>query len=98
MLYHACYQWLIAMKLVFIVNLGSWKNNTNIMRNTACQKKENIYGNKLIDCISLLEICALPIMLPIALMHLVAVGGINTSLFNLSIMVMLPYLLMLREL
>jgi hypothetical protein len=32
-------------------------------------------------------------MLLIALMNLVAVGGINTSLFNVSIMMMLPYLL-----
>src|SRR4051812_17066664 len=36
-------------------------------------------------------------MLLIALINLVAVGGINTSLFNVSIMVMLPYLLMLME-
>src|SRR3954467_1503042 len=36
-------------------------------------------------------------MLPIALIKLVAVGGINTSLFNVSIMIMLPYLLMLKE-
>ena len=41
--------------------------------------------------------CALLIMFPIALMNLVAVGGINTSLFNVSLMIMLPYLLMLRE-
>ena len=36
-------------------------------------------------------------MLLIALINLVAVGGINTSLFNVSIMIMLPYLLMLGE-
>jgi hypothetical protein len=41
--------------------------------------------------------CALLIMLLIALINLVAVGGINTSLFNVSIKIMLPYLLMLRE-
>jgi hypothetical protein len=29
--------------------------------------------------------------------NLVAIGGINTSLLNVSIMIMLPYLLMLRE-
>jgi hypothetical protein len=31
--------------------VGSQKNNRNIMRNTACHKKENTNGNKLIDCI-----------------------------------------------
>src|SRR3954464_6917193 len=36
-------------------------------------------------------------MLLIYLISLVAVGGINTYLFNLSIMIMLPYLLMLKE-
>src|SRR3954470_8932007 len=36
-------------------------------------------------------------MLLIALINLVAVGGINTYLFNVSIMIMLPYLLMLKE-
>src|SRR5215216_7398098 len=36
-------------------------------------------------------------MLLIALINLVAVGGINTFLFNVSIMIMLPYLLMLME-
>jgi hypothetical protein len=36
-------------------------------------------------------------MLLIALINLVVVGGINTSLFNVSIMIMLPYLLMVRE-
>src|SRR5215216_1709467 len=36
-------------------------------------------------------------MLLIALINLVAVGGINTSLFNVSIMIMLPYLLMLNK-
>src|SRR3954471_759543 len=36
-------------------------------------------------------------MLLIALKNLVAIGGINTSIFNVSIMIMLPYLLMLRE-
>src|SRR3954470_24896229 len=41
--------------------------------------------------------CALLIMLLIDLINLVAVGGINTSLFNVSIMIMLPYLLMLKE-
>src|SRR3954466_13958837 len=41
--------------------------------------------------------CVLLIMLLIALINLVDVGGINTSLFNVSIMIMLPYLLMLRE-
>jgi hypothetical protein len=67
------------------------------MRNTACHKKGNTYGNKSIDYISLLETCALLIMLIIALIDLVAVGGINTSLFNVSIMMMLPYLLILME-
>jgi hypothetical protein len=52
-------------------------------------------GNKSIDCISLLETCALLVMLLIALIDLVAVGGINTFLFNVSIMMMLPYLLIL---
>src|SRR3954471_4353569 len=41
--------------------------------------------------------CSLLIMLLIALIKLVAVGGINTSLFNVSIMIMLPYPLMLKE-
>src|SRR3954466_8478375 len=41
--------------------------------------------------------CVLLIMLLIALINLVDVGGINTSLFNVSIMIMLPYLLMLKE-
>src|SRR3954464_5923066 len=41
--------------------------------------------------------CALLIMLLIALINLVAVGGINTYIFNVSIMIMLPYLLMLKE-
>src|SRR4051794_38863340 len=41
--------------------------------------------------------CALLIMPLIALINFVAVGGINTSLFNVSIMIMLPYLLMLKE-
>src|SRR3954464_5518611 len=36
-------------------------------------------------------------MLLIALINLIVVGGINTFLFNVSIMIMLPYLLMLRE-
>src|SRR3954468_20859880 len=36
-------------------------------------------------------------MLLIALINLVALGGINTYLFNVSIMIMLPYLLMLKE-
>jgi hypothetical protein len=36
-------------------------------------------------------------MLLIALINLVAVGGIKTSLFNVSIMMMLPYLLILME-
>jgi hypothetical protein len=78
-------------------NMGSPKNSKNIMRNTASHKKGNTYGNKLIDYISLLETCALLIMLPIALIHFVAVGGTNTSLFNVSIMIMLPYLLMSGE-
>src|SRR4051812_8510924 len=60
-------------------------------------QKANTYGNKFVDCISLLETCAQLIMLLIAVINLVAVGGINTSLFNVSIMIMLPYLLMLRE-
>jgi hypothetical protein len=60
-------------------------------------QKGNTYGNKLINCISLLETCALLIMLLIALINLVVVGGINSSLFNVIIMIMLPYLLMLRE-
>src|SRR4051812_30995157 len=36
-------------------------------------------------------------MLLIVVINLVVVGGINTSLFNVSIMIMLPYLLMLKE-
>src|SRR3954451_24980026 len=36
-------------------------------------------------------------MLLIALINLVAAGGINTYLFNVSIMIMLPYLLILKE-
>jgi hypothetical protein len=36
-------------------------------------------------------------MLLIALIDLVAVGGINTSLFNVTIRMMLPYLLILME-
>jgi hypothetical protein len=55
------------------------------MRNTACHEKGNTYGNKLINYISLLEMCAVLIMLLIALINLVAVGGINTSVFNVSI-------------
>src|SRR3954468_1265539 len=35
-------------------------------------------------------------MLLIALINLVAEGGINTYIFNMSIMIMLPYLLMLK--
>jgi hypothetical protein len=77
--------------------VGSQKNNKSIIRNTACHKKGNTYGNKLINCISLLETCALLIIVLIAFINLVAVGGINTSLFNVNIMIMLPYLLMLRE-
>jgi hypothetical protein len=97
LLYHAFYQWLVPLKPDLIGKVGSRKNNKNIMRNTACHKKGNTYGNKLINCISLLEPCALLIMLLIALINLVAVGGINTSLFNVSIMIMIAYLLMLRE-
>jgi hypothetical protein len=77
--------------------VGSRKSNKSIMRNTACHKKGNTDGNKLINYISLLEMCALLIMLLFALINLVAVGGINTSLFNVSIMMMLPYLLILME-
>jgi hypothetical protein len=84
LLYHALYQWLISFKLDLIGKVGSWKNNKNIIRNTSCHKKGNTYGNKLINCISLLETCALFIMLLIALINLVAVGGINTSLFNVE--------------
>jgi hypothetical protein len=36
-------------------------------------------------------------MLLIVLIDLVDVGGINTSLFSVSIMMMLPYLLILKE-
>jgi hypothetical protein len=97
LLYHAFHQWLISLKLDLIGKVGSRKNNKIIIRNTACHKKGNTYGNKLIDCVSLLETCALLIMLLTALINLVAIGGINTSLFNVSIMIMLPYLLMLRE-
>ena len=97
LLYNACYQWLISLKLDLIGKVGSRKNNKNIISNTACHKNGNTYGNKLINCISLLETCALLIILLIALINLVAVGGINTSLFNVSITIMLPYLLMLRE-
>jgi hypothetical protein len=97
LLYHAFYQWLVSLKLNLFGKVGSWKNSKNIMRNTACHKKGNTYGNKSIDCISLLEMCARFIMLLIALMDLVAVGGINTFLFNVSIMMMLPYLLILME-
>ena len=74
---HAFYQWLIPLKLDLIGKVGSRKNKKKIMRNTACHKKGNTYGNKLINCISLLETCALLIMLLIALINLVAVGGIN---------------------
>src|SRR3954470_14010743 len=45
----------------------------------------------------LLETCALLMMNPTALMNLFAAGGINTFLFNVSITIMLPYFLMLRE-
>src|SRR4051812_4508753 len=41
--------------------------------------------------------CALLIMSLIALINLVVVGGINTSLFHVSMMKILPYLLMLKE-
>jgi hypothetical protein len=95
LLYHAFYQWLVSLKLNLFGKMGSRKSNKNIMRNTACHKKGDTYGNKLTNCISLLEMCALLIMLLIALINLVAVGGINTSLFNVSIMMMLPYLLIL---
>jgi hypothetical protein len=78
LLYHAFYQWLVSLKLDLIGKVGSWKNNKNIMRNTACHKKGNTYRNKLINYISLLETCALLIMLLIALINLVVVGGINT--------------------
>jgi hypothetical protein len=97
LLCHAFYQSLVSLKLDLIGKVGSRKNNKIIIRNIACHKKGNTYGNKLILCISLLQTCALLIILLIALINLVAVGGINTSLFNVSIMIMLPYLLTLRE-
>jgi hypothetical protein len=97
LLYHAFYQWLVSLKLNLFGKVSSRKSNKIIMRNTACHKKGNTYGNKLIDYISLLEMCALFITLLIALIDLVAVGGINTSLFNVSIIMMLPYLLILVE-
>ena len=97
LLYHAFYQWLVSLKLNLFGKVGSRKSSKIIMMNTACHIKGNTYGNKSIDCISLLEMCALLIMLLIALINLVSVGGINTSLFNVSIMMMLPYLLILIE-
>jgi hypothetical protein len=77
--------------------VGSRKNSRIIMRNTACHKKGNTDGNKLIDCISLLETRTLLIMLLIVLIDLVVVGGINTPLFNVSITMILPYLLILMK-
>ena len=41
LLYHACYEWLIYLKLDLMGNMGSRKNNENIMRNTAYHKKGN---------------------------------------------------------
>jgi hypothetical protein len=72
-LYHAFYQWLVSLKLNLFGKVGSRKSSKIIMRNTACHKKGNTYRNKSIDCISLLETCALLIMLLIALINLVAV-------------------------
>jgi hypothetical protein len=54
LLYHAFYQWLVSLKLNLFGKVGSWKRSKIIMRNTACHKKGNTYGNKSIDCISLL--------------------------------------------
>jgi hypothetical protein len=62
LLYHAFYQWLVSLKLNLFGKVGSRKSSKIIMRNTACHKKGNTYGNKSIDCISLLETCALLIM------------------------------------
>ena len=41
--YHACYKWLISLKLDLIGNMGSRKNNTNIIRNTASQKGKHLW-------------------------------------------------------
>jgi hypothetical protein len=76
---------------------GFTEEQQNYYEEHRLSQKGKHFGNKLIDCISLLEMYALLIMLHIALINLVAVGGINTSLFNVSIMMMLPYLLILME-
>src|SRR4051812_12516387 len=49
LLYHASYQWLISLELDLIGKVDSWKNNKNIMRNTACHKKGNTYGHNYIN-------------------------------------------------
>jgi hypothetical protein len=55
LLSHAFSQWLVSLKLNVFGKVGSRKSSKIIMRNTACHKKGNTYGNKSIDCISLLE-------------------------------------------
>ena len=72
----------MSFKLDLIGKVGSWKINKNIIRNTACLKKGNTYGYLKINWIDMLKICALHMTFIIALMHLVAVGGINTFLFQ----------------
>jgi hypothetical protein len=63
---------------------GFTKEQQNYYEEHRLSQKGNTYGNKLIDCISLLEMCALLIMLLIALIDLVAIGGINTGRADLA--------------
>ena len=57
--------------MLFRSKVGSWKNNKNIIRNTARLRKGDTYGNKLINWIVVLKKYALLIMFPIALINLV---------------------------
>jgi hypothetical protein len=44
LLYHDFYQWLVSLKLNLFGQVGSRKNSKNIMRNTACHKRETLMG------------------------------------------------------
>jgi hypothetical protein len=46
LLYHTFYQWLVSLKPNLFGKVGSRKSNKNIIRNTACHKKGNTYGDK----------------------------------------------------
>jgi hypothetical protein len=44
LLYHAFYQCLVSLKLNLFGKVGLRKSNKNIMRNTACHKRETLMG------------------------------------------------------